>query len=246
MGCRKYLVYQWIPLTSTDGDAGLYRRALAGPTHDDAPPRAVYGAADDGRSGDCGDGALRISPGIPLVEEVSSVDPPYHALSRKVTSWSCGPEPSVTADVYEGSISVLPGTAGRITADILAVSLTKRSQAAADRALGSIDVATRPMSNGVEIIARGDASVPGRRYITNDVHVQLFVPAGIRLDLRVGRGQIAVGSGSTSGGNPLHQPVDASAIRAYVGSKQSVHVGDGKVGIYLLKPSTSSGGARGK
>jgi hypothetical protein len=180
------------------------------------------------------------------LEEVSSIDPPYHALSRKVTSWSCGPEPSVTVDIYEGSISVLPGTAGRITADILGVSVTKRSQAAADRALGSIDVATRPTSDGVEIVARGDASVPGRRNITNDVNVQLFVPAGARLDLRVGRGQIAVGSGSTSGGKPVHQPVDASAIRACVGSQESVHIGDGEVVIDLLKPSTSSGGARGK
>ena len=67
-------------------------------------------------------------------------DGPYHALSRVVKSLDCGPTPLVITDVFEGSISVLPSADGRVTADILSVSVTKRSQEVTDRALKTIDV----------------------------------------------------------------------------------------------------------
>jgi hypothetical protein len=96
-------------------------------------------------------------------------------------------------DVFEGSISVLPSTDGKVTAEIMSVSVTSRSQSAADRALDTIDVTTSQRGNAIEIVARG-ASVPGswwgRGYITNKAHVDLHVPEGVRLKLRVGQGCI--------------------------------------------------------
>ena len=132
---------------------------------------------------------------FPILFDLFSDDGPYHALSRGVRSWDCGPASSVTVDVFEGSISVSPSTDGRVTAEITRVSVTGRSQWAADRALGTIDVTTSQRANSIEIVAKG-ASVPGfgwRGYITNTVHVDLHVPDGVRLELRVGEGQIDAG-----------------------------------------------------
>ena len=92
-------------------------------------------------------------------------------------------------------MTVSPSTDGRLTAEITAVSVTKRSQGAADRALGTIEVATSKKGNSIGIIARG-VSVPAsfwRGYITNEAHVVLHVPDGVRLDLSVGEGTIDAG-----------------------------------------------------
>jgi hypothetical protein len=132
----------------------------------------------------------------PLLIDLFSDEGPYNALSRVVRSWDYGPTSFVTVDIFEGSISVSPSTDGRVTAEITSVSVTSRSQWSADRALGTIDVTTNQKGNSIEIVARG-ASVPAgplwRGYITNKVHVDLHVPEGARLDLRVGQGQIDAG-----------------------------------------------------
>ncbi len=131
----------------------------------------------------------------PALVDLFSDDGPYHAISRLVRSWDCGSASSVTVDVFEGSISVSPSTDGRVTAEIMSLSVTSRSQWAADRALGTIDVTTSRRANSIEIVAMG-ASVPGfgwRGYITNTAHVDLHVPDGVRLDLGVGEGQIDAG-----------------------------------------------------
>jgi hypothetical protein len=131
----------------------------------------------------------------PSLVELFSDDGPYHALSRVVKSWGCGPASSVTVDVFEGSISVSASTDGRVTAEIMSVSVTSRSQWAAERALGSIDVTTSQSGDSIEIVATG-ASEPGfgsRGYITKTVNVDVHVPDGVRLTLRVGKGQIDAG-----------------------------------------------------
>jgi hypothetical protein len=132
---------------------------------------------------------------FPLLVDLCSDDGPYHALSRVVKSWGCGPASSVALDVLEGSISVSPSTDGRVTAEIMSLSVTSRSQWAADRALGSIDVTTSQRADSIEIVAKG-ASVPDfgwRGYITNTVTVDLHVPDGVRLTLRVAKGTIDAG-----------------------------------------------------
>ena len=131
----------------------------------------------------------------PLLDELFSDDGPYHALNRVVRSWACGPASSVTVDVFEGSISVSASSDGKVTAEIMSVSVTSRSQSAAERALGSIEVTTSQSGDSIEIVATG-ASEPGfgaRGYIANTVNVDLHVPDGVRLILRVGKGQIDAG-----------------------------------------------------
>ena len=130
----------------------------------------------------------------PFLVDLFSDDGPFHALNRMARTWDCGPASSVTVDVFEGSIRVSPSTDGRVTAEIMTVSVTSRSQWSADRALSTIDVTTSQRGNSIEIIARG-ASVPPswRGYIINTAHVDLHVPDGVRLDLRVGKGQIDAG-----------------------------------------------------
>jgi hypothetical protein len=131
---------------------------------------------------------------FPFLVDLLSDDGPFHALNRMVRSWDCGPASSVTVDVFEGSICVSPSTDGKVTAEIMSVSVTSRSQWSADRALGTIDVTTSQRGNSIEIVAKGASVEPSwRGYITNNVHVDLHVPDGVRLDLRVGKGQIDAG-----------------------------------------------------
>ena len=132
---------------------------------------------------------------FPFLVDLFSDDGPFHALNRMARTWDCGSASSVTVDVFEGSIRVSPSTDGKVTAEIMSVSVTSRSQWSADRALGTIDVTTSQRGDSIEIIAKG-ASVPPfawRGYITNTAHVDLHVPDGVRLDLRVGKGQIDAG-----------------------------------------------------
>jgi hypothetical protein len=132
----------------------------------------------------------------PFLEELVSDDGPFHAIRQGVTSWACGPSTSVRVELFEGSIRVLPSTDDRVTAEIMALSLTSRSQWVADRALETIEVRTSQRGDSIEIITRGAPSVPGpewRGYITNAAQVVLGVPDGVRLDLCVGKGQIDAG-----------------------------------------------------
>jgi hypothetical protein len=64
----------------------------------------------------------------PDLVDVFSRDGPYNAISQVVKSWDCEPASSVAVavDVAEGSIRVSPSKDGRITAEIMAVSLTER------------------------------------------------------------------------------------------------------------------------
>ena len=133
---------------------------------------------------------------LPFLEELFSDDGPFRAIRQGVNSWGCGPATSVTVEVFEGSIQVLPTTDARVTAEIMAVSVTSRSQRVADRALDTIAVTTSQRGDSIEIVARGAPSVTGpewRGYITNTARVVLRVPDGVRLDLCVGNGQIDAG-----------------------------------------------------
>jgi hypothetical protein len=117
-------------------------------------------------------------------------------------SWCCGPASSVAVDVFEGSIRISPSADDKVTAEITSLSVTSRSKWAAERALGSIGVTTVQRASSIEIVATG-ASVPGfgwRGYITNSVDVDLHVPDGVRLTLKVGQGQIDAGGVE----NPSH------------------------------------------
>ena len=162
----------------------------------------------------------------PVLEEIVSIDGPYNALKRGAQRWEVGPAASVTVDISQGSIQVEPSTDGAVTAEIWCHSQTKRSQRAADWALGTIDVRMGRKGDSIEIVARSE-SVPGshwRGYLKNEVIVVLHVPEGQRLDLRVPEGPIDLwgimyrdrwrgtfGTGTIRSGTAGSHPLDAEA-----------------------------------
>jgi hypothetical protein len=87
--------------------------------------------------------------------DLLSDDGPFHAISRVTRSWNCKSPPSITVDVFEGSVNVVPSSDGQVSAEILCVSVTSRSQWSADRALNTIHVATSQRGNDIEILAAG-------------------------------------------------------------------------------------------
>src|SRR5689334_12210592 len=46
----------------------------------------------------------------PFLDELFSDDGPFNATRQGAKSWGCGPASSVTVDIFEGSIRVLPST----------------------------------------------------------------------------------------------------------------------------------------
>src|SRR4051794_4591620 len=70
----------------------------------------------------------------------SSNDDPSHAFSSVKKTWISGRALSITVDLFEGGIPVVPGPDGVITADIIKVASTNWSQAAADDAHEAINL----------------------------------------------------------------------------------------------------------
>jgi hypothetical protein len=174
---------------------------------------------------------------LPLLVDLFSDDGPFHAINQVALSWDVEAEPLVAVDVSEGAINVLPSVDGKVSAEITSLSVTSRSQWAAERALRTINVTTRQADNAIEIIATGesDNSSEIRGYITNTTYVVLRVPDGVRLSLRVGRGRIAVGEGYL-GGKTVRQPVAASSIIARNQSTMRDAFGAGDIVIETVGP----------
>src|SRR3954469_11564584 len=59
-------------------------------------------------------------------------DDPYHASGAIRRDWALGPAPTITVDLFEGDIRVLPSADDRISAEIQSSVVTKISQEAAD------------------------------------------------------------------------------------------------------------------
>jgi hypothetical protein len=165
-------------------------------------------------------------------------DDPYHATKAVSASWQAGPEPSVTADLFEGGIQVLPSPDGTVKAEVTSVTVTKLSQADADQALGTIELTMDHRGDSVRIVTRG-ASGAG---IRKDAHLVLHVPPGARLDLRTGRGEIHVGR-DFAGGVAVHRPVAASSIRARNDSAYRLGYAQGNIVVEAVAPPCPEGGA---
>jgi hypothetical protein len=165
-------------------------------------------------------------------------DDPYHAIKTMSASWHAGPEPSVTADLFEGGIQVFPSADGTVKAEVTFVAVTKNSQADADGALETIDLMMDHRGDSVRIVARG-ASGAG---IRKDANLVLYVPPGVRLDLRTGRGEIRVGR-DYKGNAPIHRPVAAHSIRARNDSAYRLGYAQGSITVETLAPSLPAGAA---
>jgi hypothetical protein len=110
---------------------------------------------------------------LPSIAEFFN-DDPYHAISTVRKSWVAGTSPSITLDVFEGMIQVLPSSDGMIRAELTSVAVTKISQSAANKAIGSIDWSDHQRNDYLRITAKG-ASRSGVQYQN---HIKLEVPRG--------------------------------------------------------------------
>ncbi len=164
-------------------------------------------------------------------------DDPYHASKTVTASWQAGPEPSVTADLFEGRIQVLPSPDGTVKAEVTSHAATKLSQADADRALETIELVMDHRGDSVRIVMRG-ASGTG---ICKDSELVLHVPPGVRLDLRTGCGEIYVGR-DYPGGVAVHRPVAAFSIRARNDSVYRLAYAQGNITVETVAPPRPGGG----
>jgi hypothetical protein len=161
-------------------------------------------------------------------------DDPFHAIRMVKKSWNAGPSPSITVDLFEGSIQVVPSKDGLITAEVTTSAVTKQTQSVADRAIDTIDLSFNHMGDSLRIKA-GGASEPG---IKKTADLKLYVPSGVDLDLRTGRGCIYVGRDYIKG-VPVHVPIVARSIRARNDSDYMLGYAQGNIVVESLAPSPS-------
>jgi hypothetical protein len=152
----------------------------------------------------------------------------------KVRAGPAGPSPSITVDLFEGSIQVVPSYDGLITAEVTTSVVTKQTQSAADHALATIDLGFNQAGDSLRITARG-ASEPG---IRKSADLTLFVPGEVDLDLRTGRGCIFVGR-NYSNRSPVHVPIVARSIRARNDSDYRSAFAQGNIVVETLAPRSS-------
>jgi hypothetical protein len=157
---------------------------------------------------------------IPEIVDLLSGEGPYNVVQRRSKRWQCGAAPNITVDVLEGFIEVLPGSHGSVSAEFSLVTVTKRSQWAADKASERLILSTSQHGDSIAIATDGASTPQGwlHSYITNQTTVILHVPDGVHLNLRVRKGRIAVGE-TVSGGRRVRQAVRAASIKAINESK---------------------------
>jgi hypothetical protein len=163
-------------------------------------------------------------------------DDPFHAFGSVKRVWTSGPAPSITVDLFEGSITIVPGPEGVITADIFTGASTKWSQAAADDAHEAISLGLHQQGDTLRITARGIS----RGGIRNSIGVTLSVPRRANLDLRTGGGNIRVGRDYLNG-KWVPRPVSASSIRARNASDYMLGKSEGSIEVEALAPPRALG-----
>ena len=100
-------------------------------------------------------------------------------------SWDLGPSPSVTVDVFEGTIQVYPSPDHLVSAEITTVAQCKYSQSDSDVALGTIDLELNVRGDSIRISVKASSGTGFRK----EADVDLYVPQGVHLDVRTGAGR---------------------------------------------------------
>jgi len=154
----------------------------------------------------------------------------FHSVNTPVhKSWDLGLSPSVAVDLFDGWITVVPSNDDKVTADIETGASTKSSQAAADKALKTIDLRFHRWKNTLKISLNGMSNL-GLNYSNN---IKIYVPNGVYLDLRTGRGNIYVGRDYRNG-KWTHTPISASSIRAKNDSEYQLGNAQGSIVVEAL------------
>ena len=171
-----------------------------------------------------------------LNEIEEAVNEPFAAVGKTARSWDLGPTPFVIVDCFEGTIQVLPGTDGRVTAEVTSAALAEDHRSTAIEGLKTIEVDFQQHGDTLRVVARGASESMVRK----DAGVTLHVPSNVRLDLRTGRGEIRVGR-DYSGNNAIHDPIAAYSIRARNDSKYRLGYAEGNVIVETTAPRGPDG-----
>lgn len=138
-----------------------------------------------------------IIAGVTMIGCIPLDDTFEGASSSTSKSWPVGAMPSVRIDAFEGGIWVRPGRDGEVRAVVTGNSLCKNlSHRTAEEALAFIEVEMTRSADTVSIFTRPKMGGPAG--CGRSTSVEVWVPAGARLDLRTGVGSIHVV------GEPLH------------------------------------------
>ncbi len=118
-------------------------------------------------------------------------DDTYYASGRSVTkSWVVGASPKVEVKLFEGYITVVQSTDGRVSATLSPFAVTKASQAAADLALDDIAIVATQEGDTIRIATTNAPRFPMSQLKAD---IELCIPPGARLDLVTGHGYIYIG-----------------------------------------------------
>jgi hypothetical protein len=131
-------------------------------------------------------------------------EPMYYASDKLEKSWDVGPSPQVVADLFGGPIYVTASRDGKVTASVQIGTVSKISQDVADNAVKAIIDGP-----GVTMTHEGDSiriiELDGYRAACS---LHISVPAGARLDVHAGAGDINVGASGT------RAPVALASLKA--------------------------------
>lgn len=176
-------------------------------------------------------GLIRVVPALPDL----SGDGPYHSFRTVRHGWQVGPASTVAVDVFEGSIVVLPGEVGKVTAEMTLVAQSNWSLRDSEAGLQTMKLGLDQEDGVVRIAAMAG---PGGGF-RKECEVQLFVPPGVSLDLRTGRGSVHVGR-DYKVSVPVHRPVAAASVRVRNDSKSRMGYSAGDITVETAPPPASS------
>ena len=150
---------------------------------------------------------------ISLLANLLADDVYYQALRTESISWDVGTDPAIIVDFFDGYISVVQSTDGKVTAVIKRIAVTKGSQSAADAALGLIGVSKSREGDTIRIATRPALTVRASQL---QADVELRVPEYARLELLTGEGYIYIGHrwGGPSGAYLITSPVKVRSVKA--------------------------------
>jgi hypothetical protein len=111
----------------------------------------------------------------------------YHASETREKTWDVGHSPEIVAELRGGRIDVRPGQAGKVTARLSVARVSKTSQQVADDAVSKAPGVSLTQEKDLIRIMEED----GNNLV--NCSLVLFVPAGTRLNLRTGLGDVWIG-----------------------------------------------------